>query len=55
LSEDAAAKRWDLDFVRLQREQRQSNTLDGQDAGLVSQLQQGLELLQCNFDVMMTS
>lgn len=33
LSEDAAMRRWQMDFNKLEKEQRQSTDLDGQDAG----------------------
>ena len=36
LSPEAAERKWQLDFNRLEKEQRDSNDLDGQDAGKVA-------------------
>lgn len=36
LSTEAAERKWQLDFNRLEKEQRDSNDLDGQDSGKVA-------------------
>jgi len=36
LSKEAAQKRWDADFSRLQKEQRESNDLTGASTGKVA-------------------
>ena len=36
LSPEAAERKWQLDFNRLEKEQRDSNDLDGQDSGKVA-------------------